>query len=154
NFVGRQNDQQGHGDLTTGTWISGIKFIDQWHVGGQDALPESQLTDPSYNRFYVLPLILGLIGAFWHFKRRRRDAGAAGPLCFTTGLGTALSLHQPPLQPRDREYAYAGSFDAFALWIGIGVVGITDRLRKKVNARTAGWMATVIGPPAGPAILA
>ena len=154
NFVGRQNDQQGHGDLTTGNWISGIKFIDQWHVGGQDALPESQLTDPSYNRFYFLPLILGLIGAFWHFKRRQRDAGVVGLLFFMTGLAIVLYLNQTPLQPRERDYAYAGSFYAFAIWIGLGVVGISDWLRSKVNARTAGWIATVIGLFAGPIILA
>jgi len=154
NFVGRQNDQQGHGDLTTGNWISGIKFVDQWHVGGQDALPESQLTDPSYNKFYFLPLILGLIGAFWHFKRRQRDAGVVGLLFFMTGLAIVLYLNQTPLQPRERDYAYAGSFYAFAIWIGLGVVGITDWLRKKLNARTAGWIAAVIGLLAGPVILA
>ena len=154
NFVGRQNDQQGHGDLTTGNWISGIKFIDQLHVGGQDALPQSQLSDPSYNRFYFLPLILGLIGAFWHFKRRQRDAGVVGLLFFMTGLAIVLYLNQTPLQPRERDYAYAGSFYAFAIWIGLGVVGITEWLRKKVNARIAGWVATVIGLLAGPVILA
>ncbi len=154
NFVGRQNDQQGHGDLTTGNWISGIKFIDQWHVGGQDALPESQLTDPSYNRFYFLPLILGLIGAFWHFKRRQRDAGVVGLLFFMTGLAIVLYLNQTPLQPRERDYAYAGSFYAFAIWIGLGVIGLGEWLGKKLNARTAGWAATAIGLLAGPIILA
>jgi len=154
NFVGRQNDQQGHGDLTTGNWVSGIKFIDQWHVGGQDALPESQLTDPSYNRLYFLPLILGLIGAFWHFKRRQRDAGVVGLLFFMTGLAIVLYLNQTPLQPRERDYAYAGSFYAFAIWIGLGVIGITEWLGKKLNARTAGWVATVIGLLAGPVIMA
>src|SRR5690606_192903 len=154
NFVGRQNDQQGHGDLSTGNWISGIKFIDQWHVGGQDALLESQLKDPSYNRFYFLPLILVVMGAFWHFKRRQRDAGVVGLLFFMTGLAIVLYLNQTPLQPRERDYAYAGSFYAFAIWIGLGVVGIADWLRKKVNARTAGWIATVIGLLAGPVILA
>lgn len=154
NFVGRQNDQQGHGDLTTGNWISGIKFIDQLHVGGQDALPQSQLTDPSYNKFYFLPLILGLIGAFWHFKRRQRDAGVVGLLFFMTGLAIVLYLNQTPLQPRERDYAYAGSFYAFAIWIGLGVVGISDWLVRKLNARTAGLVATVIGLLAGPVILA
>jgi len=154
NFVGRQNDQQGHGDFTTGNWVSGIKFIDQWHVGGQDALPQSQLTDPSYNKFYFLPLVLGLIGAFWHFKRRQRDAGVVGLLFFMTGLAIVLYLNQTPLQPRERDYAYAGSFYAFAIWIGLGVIGITDWLVKKTNARTAAMVATVIGLLAGPVILA
>jgi len=154
NFVGRQNDQQGHGDLTTGNWISGVKFIDQWHVGGQDALPESLKSDPSYNRFYFLPLILGLIGAFWHFKRRQKDAGVVGLLFFFTGLAVVLYLNQNPLQPRERDYAYAGSFYAYAIWIGLGVVGISDWLVRRLNAKTAGAIATAIGLLAGPVILA
>ncbi|SFC52831.1 Protein of unknown function [Parapedobacter composti] len=154
NFVGRQNDQQGHGDFTTGNWISGIRFIDQWHVGGQDALPQSQLTDPSYNKFYFLPLILGLLGAWWHFKRRQRDAGVVGLLFFMTGLAIVLYLNQTPLQPRERDYAYAGSFYAFAIWIGLGVAAITDWLAKKLSAKTAAAIATGIGLLAGPVILA
>ncbi len=154
NFVGRQNDQQGHGDFTTGNWISGIKFIDQLHVGGQDALPESLKTDPSNNKYYFLPLILGLIGAFWHFKRRQRDAGVVGLLFFFTGLAVVLYLNQNPLQPRERDYAYAGSFYAYAIWIGLGVLGISEWLAKKLNARTAGWIAVAIGMLAGPVILA
>ncbi len=154
NFAGRQNDQQGHGDLTTGNWISGIKFIDQWHVGGQDALPESLKTDPSNNKFYFLPLILGLIGAFWHFKRRQRDAGVVGLLFFFTGLAIVLYLNQNPLQPRERDYAYAGSYYAYAIWIGLGVVGLTEWLTKKLSAKSAGILATGIGLLAGPIILA
>lgn len=153
NFVGRQNDQQGHGDLSTGNWISGIKFIDQLHVGGQDALPESLKSDPSHNRFYFLPLILGLIGAFWHFKRRQKDAGVVGLLFFFTGLAIVLYLNQNPLQPRERDYAYAGSFYAFTIWIGLGVIGISEWL-KKLNGKTAAGLATAIGLLAGPVILA
>ncbi|GGG86989.1 membrane protein [Parapedobacter pyrenivorans] len=153
NFVGRQNDQQGHGDLSTGNWISGIKFIDQLHVGGQDALPESLKSDPSHNRFYFLPLILGLIGAFWHFKRRQKDAGVVGLLFFFTGLAIVLYLNQNPLQPRERDYAYAGSFYAFTIWIGLGVIGISEWLTK-LNGKTAAGIATAIGLLAGPVILA
>ena len=154
NFAGRQNDQQGHGDFTTGNWISGIKFIDQLHVGGQDAVPESLKTDPSNNKYYFLPLILGLIGAFWHFKRRQKDAGVVGLLFFFTGLAIVLYLNQNPLQPRERDYAYAGSYYAYAIWIGLGVLGISEWLRKKLNAWTAGLAAVVIGLLAGPVILA
>ncbi|WP_257669017.1 glycosyltransferase family 117 protein [Parapedobacter tibetensis] len=154
NFAGRQNDQQGHGDFTTGNWISGIKFIDQWHLGGQDALPESLKTDPSNNKFYFLPLILGLIGAFWHFKRRQKDAGVVGLLFFFTGLAIVLYLNQNPLQPRERDYAYAGSFYAYAIWIGLGVAGISEWLRKKLNAKTAGVVATAIGLLVGPMLMA
>lgn len=154
NFAGRQNDQQGHGDLTTGNWISGIKFIDQLHVGGQDALPESLKTDPSNNKFYFLPLILGLLGAVWHFKRNQKDAGVVGLLFFMTGLAIVLYLNQTPLQPRERDYAYAGSFYAFAIWIGLSVPFITEWLSKKLNARTAGILATAAGVLAGPVLLA
>src|SRR5690606_27448710 len=153
NFVGRQNDQQGHGDFTTGNWISGIKLVDQLHVGGQNALPESLKTDPSHNRFYFLPLILGLIGAFWHFKRRQKDAGVVGLLFFFTGLAIVLYLNQNPLQPRERDYAYAGSFYAFTRWIGLGVIGVSEWM-KKMNAKTAAIVATAIGLLAGPVILA
>lgn len=154
NFAGRQNDQQGHGDFTTGNWISGIKFIDQWHVGGQDALPESLKTDPSNNKLYFLPLILGLIGALWHFKRRQKDAGVVGLLFFFTGLAIVLYLNQSPLQPRERDYAYAGSYYAFAIWIGLGVIGISDWLGKKLDAKTAGIAATAIAMLAAPVLMA
>ena len=153
NFAGRQNDQQGHGDFTTGNWISGIKAVDQLHVGGQNALPDSLKTDPSNNKFYFLPLILGLIGVFWHFKRRQKDAGVVGLLFFFTGLAIVLYLNQTPLQPRERDYAYAGSFYAFTIWVGLGVAGISEWL-KKLNPKTAASVATVIGLLAGPVILA
>ena len=94
NFVGRQNDKQGHGEFTNGNWISGIKFIDNALLGGQDALPEDAKTDPSRNTFYFLPLILGLIGAWWHFKRSQKDAGIVGLLFFFTGLAIVLYLNQ------------------------------------------------------------
>ncbi len=154
NFAGRQNDEQGHGDLTTGNWISGIKFIDQIRLGGQDALPEALKTNPSHNRYYFLPLILGLLGAVWHFSRNQRDAGVVGLLFFFTGLAIVLYLNQNPMQPRERDYAYAGSFYAFAIWIGLSVPMISEWFSKKLNARTAGIAATVIGLLAGPVIMA
>ncbi len=154
NFVGRQNDEQGHGNLTDGNWISGIKAVDNLHVGGQDKLPKSQIDNISYNKFYALPLILGLIGAFWHFKRRERDAGIVGLLFFFTGIAIVLYLNQTPLQPRERDYAYTGSFYAFAIWIGLGVAAIAEFLQKKINAQTAGLAATVLGLLMAPGIMA
>ncbi|SFT10501.1 glycosyltransferase family 117 protein [Sphingobacterium wenxiniae] len=154
NFAGRQNDQQGQGGNTEGNWISGIKPIDNLLWGGQDALPTSAKTDPSRNTYFFLPLIIGLIGAFWHFNRRQRDAGVVGLLFFFTGLAIVLYLNQTPMQPRERDYAYAGSFYAFAIWIGLGVLAIADFLMsKKVNAKTAGLVATAAGVLAGPVIL-
>lgn len=154
NFVGRQNHEQGHGSYIDGNWISGIKFIDQIRLGGQNDLPEAELSNPSRNTFFFLPLILGLIGALWQFKRNPKDAGIVALLFFFTGLAIVLYLNQNPLQPRERDYAYAGSFYAFAIWIGLGVIGISDFLQKKVNAKTAGLLATGIGLLIAPVLMA
>jgi hypothetical protein len=154
NFAGRQNDQQGHGTYTEGNWISGIKPIDQMLVGGQDALPDSLNTDPSNNKYFFLPLIIGLIGAFWHFGKRQKDAGVVGLLFFFTGLAIVLYLNQSPLQPRERDYAYAGSFYAFAIWIGLGVFAIADFLGRKINPKTAASLTTVVCLLAAPVLLA
>lgn len=154
NFAGRQNDQQGHGDYTTGNWISGIKPIDNMRLGGQYALPEAMKTDPSHNKYYFLPLILGLIGAYWHFKRNQPDATVVGLLFFFTGLAIVLYLNQNPLQPRERDYAYAGSFYAFAIWIGLGVLAIQEWLQKKLDPRTAGILASGIGLLMAPVLMA
>lgn len=154
NFIGRQNDEQGHGNYINGNWLSGIKFIDNMLLGGQYDLPQSQLENKAYNRFYFLPFILGIIGAIWHFKRNEKDAGIVGLLFFFTGVAIVLYLNQNPLQPRERDYAYTGSYYAFAIWIGLGVAGITDFLRRKIKAPTAAVLATVIGLLAAPVLMA
>lgn len=154
NFVGRQNDEQGHGGYTDGNWLTGIKAIDNLQIGGQNALPKSQLNHVAYNKFYALPLILGLLGAIWHFKRREQDAGIVGMLFFFTGLAIVLYLNQTPLQPRERDYAYAGSFYAFTIWIGLGVAAIADILKNKINAQGAAIAATVVCLLAGPVLMA
>lgn len=154
NFIGRQNDEQGHGDYIRGNWLSGIKFIDNMLLGGQYALPKSQLENNAYNTFYFLPFILGIIGAFWHFKRDQKDAGIVGLLFFFTGIAIVLYLNQNPLQPRERDYAYTGSFYAFAIWIGLGVAGISDYLRKKLHAPKAAVLASLIGLLAAPVLMA
>lgn len=154
NFIGKQNDEQGHGDYIHGNWLSGIKFIDNMLLGGQYDLPESQLTNNGYNRFYFLPFILGLIGAFWHFKRNQKDAGIVGLLFFFTGLAIVLYLNQNPLQPRERDYAYTGSFYAFAIWIGLGVAGIAEFIRTRIKGAKAAILATIIGLLAAPVLMA
>jgi len=154
NFVGRQNDQKGDGSFTEGNWITGIKPIDQARLGGQDALPPSLKSDPSNNKFYGFPLILGIIGALWHFKRHQKDAGIVALLFFFTGLAIVLYLNQSPLQPRERDYAYAGSFYAFAIWIGLGVIGIANFIQKKISSKNAGIIATIIGLLAAPVLMA
>jgi hypothetical protein len=154
NFAGRQNDDQGRGNNTSGNWISGIKPLDAAHLGSQDNLPPSIKEDNGYNRLYFLPLVLGLIGAFWHFKRNQKDAGVVGLLFFFTGMAIVLYLNQTPIEPRERDYAYAGSFYAFTIWIGLGVAAIADMLRKKLSASSAGIAATVLGLLAAPVLMA
>lgn len=154
NFVGRQNDDQGQGSLYEGQWLSGIKPIDAIRLGDQSHLPPSITESKAYNRFFFLPLIIGLIGAIWHFKRDQKDAGIVALLFFFTGIAIVLYLNQKPLEPRERDYAYAGSFYAFAIWIGIGVLAIKEWLFKKLTPTTGAALATVIGLFAAPVIMA
>lgn len=154
NFVGRQNDIQGHGSNVEGNWISGIKFIDNALYGGQFDLPDGETNNPARNTYFFIPLLLGLIGAYWHFGKNQRDAGVVFLLFFFTGLAIVLYLNQTPQQPRERDYAYAGSFYAFAIWIGIGVLAIADYLSKRINAKTASIVAIVVGVLGAPVLLA
>ena len=154
NFAGRQNDQQGQGSLYEGQWISGIKAIDSKLYGDQTNLPPSIKESNSYNRFYFLPLILGLIGAFWHFKRHPKDAGIIGLLFFFTGLAIVIYLNQKPLEPRERDYAYVGSFYAFAIWIGLGVLGLKEWVFKKLDAKMGAIAASTLGLLMAPALMA
>nr|WP_276900812.1 DUF2723 domain-containing protein [Pedobacter kyonggii] len=154
NFVGRQNDEQGQGSGFEGEWISGIKPIDSWLRGDQSHLPPSTVDNKAYNRFFFLPLILGIIGAVWHFKRNQKDAGVVALLFFFTGIAIVLYLNQKPLEPRERDYAYVGSFYAFAIWIGLGALAIKEWLFKKLTPTTGAIGATVIGLLAAPVIMA
>ncbi len=133
NFSGRQNDIQGHGHVTHGNWISGIKFIDEMRLGTQDDLPEKISDNPANNKYYMLPFLLGLIGLFYQFQKDKKDGAIVLLLFFFTGIAIVLYLNQYPLQPRERDYAYAASFYAFAIWIGLGVYAIHDLLSKKVK---------------------
>lgn len=154
NFAGRQNDSQGIGNYTDGNWISGIKFLDAIRLGDQSQLPDSVAKNASNNQLYFLPLILGLLGAFWHFKHSQKDAGIVALLFFFTGLAIVLYLNQTPNQPRERDYAYVGSFYAFAIWIGLGVFAITNWLKKVVTPKMAATLATVIALFAAPILMA
>ncbi|WP_312696835.1 DUF2723 domain-containing protein [Sphingobacterium mizutaii] len=154
NFVGRQNDQQGQGSFTEGNWISGIKPIDNVRLGGQYALPTSELENAGRNTYFFLPLILGILGAMWQFKKQQRDASVVTLLFFFTGLAIVLYLNQTPLQPRERDSAYPGNFYAFCIWVGMGVIWIADLLSKKVNAKNAAIGATAVSLLAGPVLLA
>lgn len=137
NFVGRQNDIQGHGGPEHGNWITGISWLDHLRLGDQKLLPESLRQNKGHNVFYGLPLLLGLIGIYWQLvrgKRGKQQFSIVFFLFFMTGLAIVLYLNQVPGQPRERDYAYAGSFYAFAIWIGMGAAGLCDTLRKKKDS--------------------
>ena len=152
NFVGRQNDDQGAG-IYQGQFLSGIKPIDAMMLGDQSNLPPSIVESSAYTRFFFLPLILGLLGAVWHFKRNEKDAGIVGLLFFFTGLAIVLYLNQKPLEPRERDYAYAGSFYAFAIWIGFGVLALREWVFSKITPKNGAIAATTISLFAGPVIM-
>ncbi|GAB4379420.1 MAG: DUF2723 domain-containing protein [Salibacteraceae bacterium] len=129
NFSGRQNDTQGHGNFRDGNWMTGLGFIDEAHVGNQDELPTYEKRQKARNFFYAIPLILGLLGMFFHFRKDLHSAWVVLLLFFFTGLAIVVYLNQYPYQPRERDYAYAGSFYAFAIWIGFGVLALYDAAR-------------------------
>lgn len=128
NFVGRQNDIQGSGEITHGNWISGIPFIDNLRLGDQSLLPADLGSgNKGHNVFFMLPLILGIIGLLWQAyagKKGIEQFWVIFFLFFMTGIAIVIYLNQTPSQPRERDYAYAGSFYAFAIWIGMGVAGL------------------------------
>ncbi|RWY57444.1 glycosyltransferase family 117 protein [Mucilaginibacter gilvus] len=147
NFAGRANDLDGQNNTIDGSWLSGLNF-------GKD-LPASVTESNAYNRLYFLPLIIGILGLIYHFKRNQRDAGVVVVLFFFTGLAIVLYLNQDPLQPRERDYAYAGSFYAFAIWIGLGVLMIAELISKALkNGKNSAIIASVVCLLAAPVLMA
>ena len=146
NFAGRQNDVQGHGELEKGNWITGFDFIDNMRLGDQSKLPDDLKNNKGHNVFYCLPLLLGRLGLFWQaFRGQRgiRQFWVVFFLFFMTGLAIVVYLNQTPLQPRERDYAYAGSFYAFAIWCGMGVAAIIDELKKRLKTEHVALSAAV-----------
>ena len=152
NFAGRQNDIQGNGEPEHGNWITGFSFIDDALYGDQSKMPDDLKANKGHNVFYCMPLILGLIGLFWQawYTRKRKvikngvETEEILPvgiqqfwvvffLFFMTGLAIVIYLNQTPMQPRERDYAYAGSFYAYAIWCGLGVLAIIDLLKQKMK---------------------
>ena len=154
NFAGRQNDLQGNGELEHGNWLSGFDWFDNWRLGNQDLLPDELKENKGHNVFYCLPLLLGLIGLFWqslakHFNNAKDQTGirqfwVVFFLFFMTGLAIVVYLNQTPSQPRERDYAYAGSFYAFAIWCGMGVAAIIELLREKLKKVNPIVIATIV----------
>ena len=147
NFCGRQNDIQGNGEAEHGNWITGISFIDNLMYGDQSKLPDDLKNNKGHNVFYGLPLLLGLIGLFWQAWRGRRGIRQFWVvffLFFMTGLAIVIYLSQTPMQPRERDYAYAGSFYAFAIWCGMGVAALYDIIARKMKGVNPTAIAAVV----------
>ncbi|MBN1132474.1 MAG: DUF2723 domain-containing protein [Bacteroidales bacterium] len=153
NFVGRQNDTQGHGNILEGNWLSGINFIDEARLGNQRNLPERMRNHPSRNTYYFLPLIIGLIGLFFHLDRSVKDFWVIMSLFILTGIAIVIYLNQTPYQPRERDYAYAGSFYAFAVWIGFGVAGIYNLIKSFIPPRVAASLAFLVALFGAPVLM-
>ena len=148
NFAGRQNDLQGNGELEHGNWITGFDWFDNWRLGDQSKLPDELKNNKGHNVFYCLPLLLGLIGLFWQSLRKGqkgiRQFWVVFFLFFMTGLAIVIYLNQTPMQPRERDYAYAGSFYAFAIWCGMGVAAIIEEIPRRLKGHEA-VVASIIG---------
>ncbi|MFC1732957.1 protein O-mannosyl-transferase family [candidate division KSB1 bacterium] len=153
NFAGRQNDIQNRGSTLDGNWISGIKFLDNWRLGPQDNIPSSK-KNKGTNKYYLLPLLLGLIGFFFHLNKNSRDTLIVGLIFFMTGIAIVIYLNQKAYEPRERDYAFAASFYAFAIWIGLGVLGIYDYLRTKLEGKLAAILTTLVTLLLVPGIMA
>ena len=153
NFAGRQNDLQGNGELEHGNWLSGFRWLDDWRLGDQDLLPDELKENKGHNVYYMLPLLLGLIGLFWQSLAKHhgsisdqtgiRQFWVVFFLFFMTGLAIVVYLNQTPMQPRERDYAYAGSFYAFAIWCGMGVAAIIEIIREKLKVKSEKFATTL-----------
>jgi hypothetical protein len=152
NFVGRQNDDQGFGDATRGNWVSGVKPFDNWRLGPQDNKPDS-MDNKANNTYFFLPLILGILGMVFHFKKNQEDAIVILTLFLFTGAFIVLYLNFPAHQPRERDYAYVGSFQTFFIWVGLGVLALIDFLSKRMNKMTATAIASAVSLAGVPFIL-
>ena len=153
NFAGKQDDVQGFGDKRNGNWLTGIKSVDNLFLGNQDQLPISITNNAGYNRFYALPFILGLIGIIYQYRKSQKDALVILLLFFSTGMAIIIYLNQSPMQVRERDYAYVGSFYAFAICIGLGVLGVRELIQKYTRPLLSTALATIICFAAVPYIM-
>jgi hypothetical protein len=153
NWSGRQNDLQGNGNVMDGNWVSGIPFIDNPRLGDQSQLPAENRNNPAHNRYYLLPLLAGLAGLFWQYRRDRKGLSLVLLLFIMTGLAIVTYLNQNPSQPRERDYAYAGSFYAWAMWIGMGVMLLFDLLRRFMKDYPAAVIPSAVLLAAVPLLL-
>ena len=155
NFAGKQNDIEGIdvGNVRDGNWLTGISFWDNLRLGDQSKMPDSMKNNKSHNTLFCLPLILGILGLVYQYKRNKRDLLVVGLLFFFTGFAIVMYLNQAGNQPRERDYAYAGSFYAFAFWIGIGVLYVRELFQKFMNSRVAQYTSAAVCALAVPVLM-
>jgi hypothetical protein len=144
NFTGRQNDIQGKYDNLDGNWLSGIKFIDEIHLGSQENLPTDVLNNKGRNMYFFLPFLLGVIGLIYHANKDLKSFYVLLALFLFTGLALKIYLNERPFEPRERDYALVGSFYVFAIWIGFGVYAIYDYLKNYLKPNIAGPMRLLV----------
>jgi len=154
NYAGRENDVEGQGDARNGNWISGIKFLDKMRVGDLDKAGNGVSNNPARNELYFLPLILGLLGLVYQFNRDKKDGIVTFMLFFFTGIAIGIYLNMPPLQPRERDYAFAGCTYAFAIWIGMGVLMVNQWLQKAVKGNMGSIVTIILCLALVPALMA
>ena len=154
NYAGRQNDIQGNGNHIHGNWISGIKFIDEARLGKMDSLPPDLESNPGNNKYFLLPLIIGLAGLMWQYNRNNSGFWLVAAFFIMTGLAIIFYLNQYPNQPRERDYAYAGSFYAFAIWIGMGFMFFYEQVQRLLNHKISFALTFILLLMAGPILMA
>ncbi|OQX97837.1 MAG: hypothetical protein B6I20_11875 [Bacteroidetes bacterium 4572_117] len=157
NFAGRQSDVQSNGEITNGNWLSGINFIDEWRLGPQDTITTEMKANKGRNKYYFLPLLLAILGLIYMFRANKVGNNFFWVVLlffFFTGIAIVLYLNQPPYQPRERDYAYAGSFYAFAIWIGFGVMMLFELFKKYLPAIVSVGLAAIISFVSVPVLLA
>jgi hypothetical protein len=154
NFIGRQNDDQGQGEINHGNWLSGIKPLDNTRLGNQNELPASIRENPGHNLFYGLPLLFGVLGAIYLYRKSKKELLVIAILFFCTGLAIIFYLNQDPLQVRERDYAYVGSFYAFAILIGFGLFPLKELLAKLASPRSSLIAASIVCLFAVPTLMA
>ncbi|PSK94985.1 protein O-mannosyl-transferase family [Taibaiella chishuiensis] len=154
NYVGRQNDVAGQTEAQNGNWISGIKPIDKFFGRGDiDLMPDSLKNNKARNQLYFLPFILGILGLVYQYKRDKQDTFILGLLFFFTGMAIQLFINNTPIQPRERDYSYVSTY-AFAVWIGLGVLMVTDWFKKMSKGPAPAVIATLICIMAVPVLMA
>lgn len=156
NFAGKQNDIQGIdvGNRRDGNWKTGVSFLDNIRLGDQSKMPDSLKHNKANNSLFALPLILGILGLIYQYKKDKRDALVVGLLFFFTGFAVVFYLNQAGNQPRERDYAYVGSFYAFAIWIGLGVLFVKEQFNKFMDNKMAGYVAAAVCTLAVPILMA